>query len=59
MYSAGGFSENANIKRAYVIYPNNNIKSTKSFLSVNQNIYIKYFLVIYEIELMLTAITSS
>jgi len=32
VYSAGGFSENANIKRAYVIYPNNNIKSTKSFL---------------------------
>jgi len=32
VYSAGGFSENANRSRAYVIYPNNNIKSTKSFL---------------------------
>lgn len=32
VYSAGGFSENANKRRAYVIYPNNNIKSTKSFM---------------------------
>jgi protein involved in polysaccharide export with SLBB domain len=29
---AGGFAQNAQTKRAYVIYPNGNIKSTKSFL---------------------------